>query len=240
MKNERLKETRELMDIALFGTYTEEITMIDVFELINRFRISLIGVTKNGENVVRMDINKFDKFKDTIEFSQENTDSVYSVNTEDVKSVKAKMQDNSDTLQIDCELTDGTKINVFIFFTSEGKNGISKENCYESDVYELKEYLDEVNKKDSCPIFSITDDFGLKVSLDCVDSMVVEETEDGFTFYANRSGTKIELPLVDDSCNGIYYVPTENEEGKETGRHWLIKPFGQPFAEIRFFMMKNE
>lgn len=240
MSKTGLKETRELMDIALFGTYTDEVTMIDVFELINRFRISMIGVTKNGENVVRMDINEFNKYKDTIEFSQENTESVYSVRTEDVKSVKAKMQDNSDTLQIDCELVDGTGIIVFIFFTNEGRNGISKGNCYESDVYELKDYLDELSEKDSCPIFNMTDEFGLKISLDYVDSMVVEETEDGFTFYANRNGAKAELPLVDDSCNGIYYMPIKNEAGKETGRHWLIKPFGQPFAEIRFFIMKNE
>ena len=235
-----LTGTRELMDIALSGNYTDEVTMIDVFELINRFHISMIGVTKNRKNVVRMDINEFKKYKDTIEFSQENTDSVYSVKTEDVKSVKAKMQDNSDTLQIDCELADGTGIIVFIFFTNEGKNGISKENCYESDVYELKDYLDKLSEKDSCPIFNITDAFGLKVSLDYVDSMVVEETEDGFTFYANRNGAKVEMPLVDDACNGIYYMPTENETGKETGRYWLIKPFGQPFAEIRFFIMKND
>ena len=97
-----------------------------------------------------------------------------------------------------------------------------------------------MSEKDLCPIFSITDEFGLKISLDYVDSMVVEETEDGFTFYANRNGAKVELPLVDDSCNGIYYMPIKNETGKETGRHWLIKPFGQPFAEIRFFIMKNE
>lgn len=52
-------------------------------------------------------------------------------------------------------------------------------------------------------------------------------------------GAKVEMPLADDSCNGIYCMPTENEMGKETGRHWLIKPYGQPFAEIRFFIMKN-
>ena len=234
-----LKGTRELMDVALFGTYTDEITIVDVFELINRFRISMIDVTKNGENVVRMDINKFNHFKDTLEFSQENTSSTYTVKTENVESVKVKMQDNSDTLQIDCKLVDGTVINIFIFFTNEGKNGIEKENCYESDVYELKEYIDSLKEKDSCPIFSITDEFGLKIILDCIDSMVVEETDDGFTFYANRNGTKIELPLVDDSCNGVYYATTESESSKEIGRHWLIKPYGQPFMEIRFFIMKN-
>ena len=80
----------------------------------------------------------------------------------------------------------------------------------------------------------VTDNFGLSMKLNNVQRAYVNEHEEGFTLYIGDDFTEIKLPLVDDSVNGIYRKKSGSME------EWLIKPYGQPFMEIRLVVFENE
>ena len=62
----------------------------------------------------------------------------------------------------------------------------------------------------------------------------MNEGEEGFSLHIGDDFTEIKLPLTDDSCNGIYHKEAGNVE------EWLIKPYGQPFMEIRVVIFEKE
>ena len=111
-----------------------------------------------------------------------------------------------------------------------------KESFIEEDVYSLKDALDEVMENDnkSYLMAKVIDNFGLSIKLNNVQRAFVNEEEEGFSLHIGDDFTEIKLPLVDDSCNGIYH--------KKAGclEEWLIKPYGQPFMEIRLAIFEKE
>ena len=103
-------------------------------------------------------------------------------------------------------------------------------------MYTLKEDLDEVlaNENKSYLLAKVSDNFGLSMKLNHVLRAYVDEDDEGFTLYISDDFTEIKLPLTDDCCNGIYYKKSGSME------EWLIKPYGQPFMEIRLVVFENE
>ena len=111
-----------------------------------------------------------------------------------------------------------------------------KESFIEEDVYTLKDSLEEVlaNDNKSYLLAKATDNFGLSMKINNVQRAYVDEDEEGFELHISDDFTEIKLPLVDDSVNGIYHKTSGNLE------EWLIKPYGQPFMEIRLVVFESE
>lgn len=211
-------------------------TAQDYFQLVNQFDYSNITLQKDKKTVLEMAVNKVEEYGDTIEFLQDCTETHYVLNLSDIQSIEGKLHEDADIFIITVELKDGTKLSICIFHISTNSATLVKESFIEEDVYTLKESLDEVMENDnkSYLLAKVTDNFGLSMKLNNVQRAYVNEDEEGFTLYISDDFTEIKLPLVDDSVNGIYR--------KKSGcmEEWLIKPYGQPFMEIRLVVFENE
>lgn len=211
-------------------------TAQDYFQLVNQFDYSNITLQKDKKTVLEMAVNKVEEYGDTIEFSQDYTETHYVLNLSDIQSIEGKLHEDADIFIITVELKDGTKLSICIFHISTNSATLVKESFIEEDVYTLKDSLDEVMENDnkSYLLAKVIDNFGLSMKLNNVQRAYVNEHEEGFTLYISDNFTEIKLPLVDDSVNGIYR--------KKSGcmEEWLIKPYGQPFMEIRLAVFENE
>lgn len=211
-------------------------TAQDYFNLVNQFDYSNITLQKDKKTVLEMAVNKVEEYGDTIEFLQDCTETHYVLNLSDIQSIEGKLHEDADIFIITVELKDGTKLSICIFHISTNSATLVKESFIEEDVYTLKDSLDEVMENDnkSYLLAKVIDNFGLCMKLNNVQRAYVNEHEEGFTLYISDNFTEIKLPLVDDSVNGIYR--------KKSGcmEEWLIKPYGQPFMEIRLVVFENE
>lgn len=213
-------------------------TAQDYFQLVNQFDYSNITLQKDKKTVLEMAVNKVEEYGDTIEFLQDCTETHYVLNLSDIQSIEGKLHEESDIFIITVELNDRTKLSICIFHISTNGAVLVKESFIEEDVYTLKESLDEMMENDnkSYLLAKVTDNFGLSMKLNNVQRAYVNEGEEdlGFTLYIGDDFTEIKLPLVDDSVNGIYH--------KKSGcmEEWLIKPYGQPFMEIRLVVFEND
>lgn len=211
-------------------------TAQDYFNLVNQFDYSNITLQKDKKTVLEMAVNKVEEYGDTIEFLQDCTETHYVLNLSDIQSIEGKLHEDADIFIITVELKDGTKLSICIFHISTNSATLVKESFIEEDVYTLKDSLDEVMENDnkSYLLAKVTDNFGLSMKLNNVKRAYVDEDEEGFTLYISDNFTEIKLPLVEDSVNGIYR--------KKSGcmEEWLIKPYGQPFMEIRLVVFENE
>ena len=211
-------------------------TAQDYFNLVNQFDYSNITLQKDKKTVLEMAVNKVEEYGDTIEFLQDYTGTHYVLNLSDIQSIEGKLHEDADIFIITVELKDGTKLNICIFHVSTNNAVLVKESFVEEDVYTFKNDLDEVlaNENKSYLLAKVTDNFGLSMKLNNVQRAYVDEDEEGFTLYIGDDFTEIKLPLVDDSVNGIYRKKSGSME------EWLIKPYGQPFMEIRLVVFENE
>lgn len=211
-------------------------TAQDYFQLVNQFDYSNITLQKDKKTVLEMAVNKVEEYGDTIEFLQDCTETHYVLNLSDIQSIEGKLYEDADIFIITVELKDGTKLSICIFHISTNSATLVKESFIEEDVHTLKESLDEVMENDnkSYLLAKAIDNFGLSMKLNNVQRAYVNEHEEGFTLYIGDDFTEIKLPLVDDSVNGVYR--------KKSGcmEEWLIKPYGQPFMEIRLVVFENE
>ena len=183
-----------------------------------------------------MAVNKVEEYGDTIEFLQDCTETHYVLNLSDIQSIEGKLHEDADIFIITVELKDGTKLNICIFHVSTNNAVLVKESFVEEDVHTLKESLDEVMEKEnkSYLLAKVTDNFGLSMKLNHVLRAYVDEDEEGFSLHISDDFTEIKLPLVEDSVNGIYHKKSGSME------EWLIRPYGQPFMEIRLVVFENE
>lgn len=211
-------------------------TAKDYFELVKQFDYSNITLQKDGKTVLEMAVNKVEEYGDAIEFSQDCTETHYVLNVSDIQSIEGKLHDDADIFIITVELEDGAKLNICIFHVSTNSSVLVKESFVEEDVYTLTESLDEIMENDnkSYLMAKVTDNFGLSMKLNNVQRAYVNEDEEGYVLHIGDDFTEIKLPLVDDCCNGIYHKKAGSLE------EWLIKPYGQPFMEIRLAVFENE
>ena len=211
-------------------------TAQDYFQLVNQFDYSNLTLQKDGKTVLEMAVNKVEEYGDKVEFLQDCTETHYVLNLSDIQSIEGKLHEDADFFIISVELKDGTKLSICIFHVSTNSAVLVKESFIEEDVYTLMDSLEEVLENDnkSYLLAKVTDNFGLTMKLNHVLRAYVDEDDEGFTLYISDDFTEIKLPLTDDCCNGIYYKKSGSME------EWLIKPYGQPFMEIRLVVFENE
>lgn len=205
----------------------------DYFELVNVFCSSTLYLQKEDKKTaVSMEINEFKNFKKEFEFLQKCTNTNFTINEKDIKSVSGKMQEGTDMFFITVEMVDGATIYISIPYTDTNTKTEVYEHYEETDVFWLKEYFE--NEKHNPRILIIEDMFGLVTRFDTIDKIsLIEDEYSKYTLQILHEDVEVNFPLVDDACNDIYIK--QNGFGDTI----LIRPYGQPFMEIKIIVTRN-
>lgn len=205
----------------------------DYFELVNVFCSSNLYLQKEDKKTaVSMEINEFKNFKKEFEFLQKCTNTNFTINEKDIKSVSGKMQEGTDMFFITVEMVDGATIYISIPYTDTNTKTEVYEHYEETDVFCLKEYFE--NEKHNPRILIIEDMFGLVTRFDTIDKIsLIEDEYSKYTLQILHEDVEVNFPLVDDACNDIYIK--QNGFGDTI----LIRPYGQPFMEIKIIVTRN-
>lgn len=200
----------------------------DYFELINLFEYSHMTLQKDGERILSMDINEFEAYPNCFDLREKCCAAQYLVAESDIVSITGKMFKGMDTFFIEADMKDGSKLEVCIYSTNTNEKIEVSENYCETDVYSLKDYLNDKNHKVMMAI--IRDSFGLEIKMNSVrNCTLIEETEGSYEMQIDT----MTFPLMDDSCNEVFI-----KEGN-TSDTILIRPYGQPFLEISILVVKK-
>ena len=206
----------------------------DYFNLVNIFDCSTLSLQNDKNRTVSMEINEFRKIHNGFEFSQKCTDTHFDIKEADVMYVAGKMLGEMDTFLITVKMVDGASVNICIFHTDTNEKAEECEHYSETDVLSLKEYFED--EKHNPLMLMITDSFGFTTRFNGIANLSLIEEDEDFRYIlqiTNGMGASVELPLVEDSCNEIYI----KEGFADT---ILIRPYGQPFMEIKIIVMKTE
>lgn len=212
----------------------QEAKATDYFELINLFECSSLSVQCDGVSVISMEINQYNPIHDGHEFSQECTDTNYVISGKDIEFISGRLLEDTKTFIISVHMNDGSAVSVCIFNTDTNEKLEEYAGYFEVDATGFYEYL---QKAENCKYLVIIDDvYGFKTRFDDA-TVVLQEISDGYEYnlhVTNGTGTTIDLPLVDDSCNKIFA-----KEG-DTNDAFLVKPYGQPFMKIKIAVIKPQ
>lgn len=208
----------------------KEATTNDYFELINLFTYSSLLLQKDKQatpDMISMGINAFKEVFNGFEFSQDFSDTQYTIHKSAVESVEGRMLDNMDTFHIKTTLVEGSSMDIFIYNTdTNAKNA----KCQEIDIFDLKERLNKYKPT----LVKIVDSFGMSVTFPASAMSITEECEGDYTFHVtDHQSTFLNIPLKEDSCNGIFFK-------NDFGSSFVIKPYGQPFAEIQVLVSEAD
>ena len=218
-----------------------KVTTEELFELVNAYVLTTLNLkTPDERSVMSMQVNQFEKIHEDYRFSQKCTgfDSVmYELKAKDIISVDAEYNKKADVLYITCKLNNSMELTLVIVNVANSEEEIESEGFYETDVYDVKEFLDNViHKKNEyyCILARITDVFGFDVKLRNPFRTYVNTLDDSdWKLHISDDFTTVEVPVVDDGVNLLYMKETDN------GKEIIVKPFGQPFMEIRMLFFKK-
>lgn len=217
----------------------EHVEIIDLFELVNQFKITMLSVSSSGIESFSMDVNTFEKGYGRYEFRQEQTTNNYFISASDIVDTEAKYvsgEDGFDSINISCTLKNGGNLSLYVFKVSQYES--EAEAYTEIDFEELKNYLDNFRSDGGTYINVCVDDLhGLHLKIPMVDFADIEEDEnEDFMLYVGGGSGELKVSLYDDSCNTFYKKKTGVAE------EFIIRPYGQPFTEIiiQCFKKKSE
>ncbi len=218
----------------------QEIETKDLFNVINDFCLTRLRVSQDGDDVVSMQVNKYEEHADEYEFLQSCTmfrDMAYHLKKDNIDSVTSEYNAKVDTLYVTCNLKNGMSLLLMIINTINSE--IETKDYREMDVYELKDFLEDViNKKNGyyCMVTRITDVFGFDLKMyNSVRTYINTLDEDDWELHISDDFTEFEVPITDDSINEIYVKDNEQSESKSI----VVKPFNQPFMEIDMLFLKR-
>ena len=118
---------------------------------------------------------------------------------------------------------------------SESETEIESDGFYETDVYEMQEFLDDViHEKNGyyCILARITDAFGFELKIRNPIRTYINTLE-GMALHISDDANTFEVPVFDDSVNLIYMKKTDSS------KEIIVKVYGQPFMEIRMLFFKK-
>lgn len=215
----------------------QEVSTQELFELVNAYDITALSLSDDGKTILSMQVNRFEAYNGVFEFSQECTSdgNKYVIGQKDIVSVKGRWSEDADALIITSELKDGATLQMMVIHASDSLKEAVSEGYHERDVYELQEFLDSVMSEDCewyCILAKITDVFGFDLKMRNPMRTYIN-TLDEWKLHISDDTNTFEVPVVDDSCNAFY------KRECETSVEFIIKPYGQPFMEIKMLFFKK-
>lgn len=215
-----------------------KVTTEELFEVVNGYVLTTLSLRTPGkEKVMSMQVNQYEKHRDEYKFLQKChgfDDVMYSLKSEDLESVDGEYNENADAFYITCKLKNNMELLLLIVNVAGSEEELEKD-CIETDVYEIQEFLDDViHEKNEyyCILARITDVFGFDVKLRNPHRTFVD-TLGEWKLHISDDFNTVEVPVFDDSVN-VFYIK-ETDHSKEI----VVKPYGQPFMEIRMLFFKK-
>lgn len=216
-------------------------TIEELFEVVNDYVLTTLSLrTPNKDSIMSMQVNQYERFHGEHKFSQQchgYNDAMYMVKADDLVSVYGEYNQKADTFYVICKLKNDMELLLMIINVSESESEIETDGFYETDVYGIQNFLDDViHEKNEyyCILARITDVFGFDLKLRNPIRTYIN-TLDGLALHISDDANTFEVPVFDDSIN-LFYMK-ETDHSKEI----IIKPYGQPFMEIRMlFFQKHE
>jgi len=211
----------------------------ELFEVVNDYALTTLSLRAAGkESIMSMQVNQFEKLHGDYKFSQQCTgfnSVMYMLKADDLVSVSSEYNQKADALYITCKLKSGMELWLVIINVSGSENEIVTDEFYETDVYEIQEFLDDViHEKNEyyCIMARITDAFGFDLKLRNPIRTYIN-TLDGLALHISDDINTFEVPVFDDSVNLIYMKETDSS------KEIIVKPYGQPFMEIRMLFFQK-
>lgn len=219
----------------------QKIETKDLFNVVNDFCLTRLRLsTPDKEIIMSMQVDRCKEKEDEYEFSQSCTmfnDVAYFLKKDNIYTVTSEYNEIADILYITCELKSGLELLVMLINISGSE--VSTKDYDEMDVYELKEFLEDVihQKNDYyCALTRITDCFGFDLKMNnSFRTYINTLDEDDWKLHIGDDFTQFEVPITDDSVNEIYVKYDKESETK----HIIVKPYNQPFMEIGMLFFKK-
>lgn len=213
----------------------------ELFEVVNAYVLTTLSLrTANKNNIMSMEVNEFEKVHDGYKFSQKCTgfnSVMYLLKTEDLISVDGEYSSEADAFYISCKLKNDMELLLVIVNVSGSEEEIESDGFCETDVYEVKEFLDDViHEKNEWYIIlaRITDVFGYDLKMRNPFRTYVNTLDDSdWKLHISDDFTTLEVPVVDDGVNLLYIKETDSS------KEIIVKPYGQPFMEIKLLFFKK-
>lgn len=202
-----------------------------IFEVVNNYALTTLNLRKDEEEVMVMQINQYESTPTGHEFFQtcQMNGASFALNEENLVAIKSEYNKEADFLHITCELLNGMELNLMILNVEDNKNEFAEDGWKEIDVYDLKGFLEET-KGYYRVLVRVTNVFGLNIRIENPAPIYIDE-ELILNIGIREESDSLSLPLCDDSVN-LFYVK-ESDCSKEV----IIKPFGQPFLEIKMLFI---
>lgn len=202
-----------------------------IFEVVNNYALTTLNLRKDEEEVMVMQINQYESTPTGHEFFQtcQMNGASFTLNEENLVAIKSEYNKEADFLHITCKLLDGMELNLMILNVEDNKNEFAEDGWKEIDVYDLKGFLEET-KGYYRVLVRVTNVFGLNIRIENPAPIYIDE-ELILNVGIREESDSLSLPLCDDSAN-LFYVK-ESNRSKEV----IIKPFGQPFLEIKMLFI---
>lgn len=217
------------------------VTTEELFEVVNAFVLTTLSLrTSDRNNVMSMEVNQFEKVHEGYKFSQKCTgfDSVmYLLKAEDLETARGEYNSEADVFYIACKLKNDMELLLVIVNVSGSEEEIESVGFYETDVYEIKDFLDDVlHEKNEWYIMlaRITDVFGFDLKMNNPFRTYVNTLDESeWKLHISDDFTTLEVDVVDDSVNLLYMKETD------ISKEIIVKPYGQPFMEIKLLFFKR-
>ena len=217
----------------------QKVTTEDLFEVVNSYVLTTLSLRTSDKNsVMSMQVNQYERLHGDHKFSQQCTgfnNVMYVLRADDLVSVDGEYNEKADALYIICKLKNGMELCLMLVNMSESETQIEADGFYETDVYEIQEFLDNViHEKNEyyCILARITDVFGFDLKIRNPIRTYIN-TLDGMALHISDDMNTFEVPVFDDSINLFYMKETDSS------REVIVKPYGQPFMEIRMLFFKR-
>ena len=213
-------------------------TAQELFELVNAYEITMLSIQdKNNKTMTEMDVNHFDSHKTELIFEQLNADTKCLINQSDILSAESTWIEEEDMIHIKCCLSDGGYMNLVIFHASNGLKITTSKDYYEISLYELNQLLEKTsgdNPEYSCSVVKVKNKSGFNMRMIYPKQTFIDMENDDTNgqLCIEDDVNFLKVDVMDDRCNQFYQK--DNAESAEI----VIRPYSEPFMEIRMFFDK--
>ena len=192
---------------------------------------------KNNKTMTEMDVNHFDSHKTELIFEQLNADTKCLINQSDILSAESTWIEEEDMIHIKCCLSDGGYMNLVIFHASNGLKITTSKDYYEISLYELNQLLEKTsgdNPEYSCSVVKVKNKSGFNMRMIYPKQTFIDMENDDTNgqLCIEDDVNFLKVDVMDDRCNQFYQK--DNAESAEI----VIRPYSEPFMEIRMFFDK--
>lgn len=213
----------------------------ELFEVVNSYVLTTLSLrTPDKQRIMSMKVNHYENACGCYEFTQTCQlfdDVAYSLKPDELVSVRGEYNNKADTFYITCELKNGMELWLMIVNVSGSEEEIESDGFYETNIYDIQEFLEDViHEKNEyyCVLARVTDVFGFDFKMrNAVRTYINTLDDSDWKLHISDDFNTFEVPVTDDSVNLLYMKETDHS------KEIIVKPYGQPFMEIRMLFFKK-